>query len=713
MQVLKFGGSSVANATNISKVLDIVETAAARDRVILVCAAIKGCTDTLIAIGRGEKDSVALREQHLEIINRLFTGAEKEAARQDCLDTFREIDTHPAVVEAYGEILSTRIIARKLACEGYSTRWLDSREIVRKGDIPKTYANIAAVTADPGIQIFVAPGFIASEADGSVTTLGRGGSDYSAALYAAGAKADCLQIWTDVPGIMTTNPKDVPAARTIPSISYRAALDLARFGAKVLYAPTIVPTREAGIPFSILNTFDPADPGTVVGKSGGTPVPEWKGVAVLNDPASDSSEIHLVGEGAVSQEAGLARMLAALKKNGVQVTDSAADADGFNIGATVHYSQSRDAVAAVHSEFFEQRALTIINVYIAGYGAVGKALIRMIADSSSRIAEQTGHSIRICGISNSRKYVIDTAGISPADAGSRLEGGNDASGGAFFDAVCETASRRSVFVDCTNSEDSHLHYEDLFRKGLSIVSSNRRALAVPYARYAGLKAKARENGVAFKYDTTVGTAIPILESLASGTLSCDRINSIEAVVSCTLNYIITGYDGAKKEKFATLLRRAQDAGLTEKDPRLDLGGLDALRKLLILAREAGIPLEAEDVEIVPMLGKEYFGCSLDRFYELLEMNEASFVEMEEELDRKDMRQRFVAYVRRDASSPLGYKAGISMKLVGPDDPFYWISGTENITSVKSENLNSPLVLKGSGEGARSAASGIINDILSL
>lgn len=712
MKVLKFGGSSVANATNISKVLDIVETAASNDRIILVCSAIKGCTDTLIAIGKGEADSKELLSQHLDIINRLFTGSEKEAAAADCKEIFKQIDMRPEVTEAFGEVLSTRIIARKLACEGYRTIWLDSREIVRKGDIELTYSNIAAATADKDIQIFVAPGFIASDADGKVTTLGRGGSDYSAALYAAGSGADCLQIWTDVPGIMTTNPKDVPAARTIPSISYRAALDLARFGAKVLYAPTIEPTKKAGIPFSILNTFDPKNPGTIVGDEESGSVAEWKGVSSLDQEGNDLTEIHLVGEGPVDQVAGLERLLSVLKKNGVQTVSYSAGPEGRNICAVVHKSQRNDALAAAHSEFFEQRALTVTNVYIAGFGEVGKALVRIIGESAGRVAELSGRSIRICGISNSRKFIIDPAGISPGDAAKRLENGQCAADGAFFEAVCNQASRKSVFVDCTNSEDIFQRYEDLFRKGLSIVSSNRRALAVPYARYAGMKSAARENGVAFKYDTTVGTAIPILESLSSGALSSESIISIEAVVSCTLNYIITGYDGAKKEPFAALLRRAQKAGLTEKDPRSDLGGLDALRKLLILAREAGIPLEAEDVKIVPMLSQEYFGCSLDDFYELLDKNEQSFVNMEEELDKEGLRQRFVAYVRKDANSPIGYSAGISMQKVGIDNPFYWISGTENITSVRSSG-SSPLVLKGSGEGARSAAAGIINDILAL
>ena len=186
--------------------------------------------------------------------------------------------------------------------------------------------------------------------------------------------------------------------------------------------------------------------------------------------------------------------------------------------------------------------------------------------------------------------------------------------------------------------------------------------------------------------------------------------SIEAVVSCTLNYIITGYDGALRESFATLLRRAQDEGLTEADPRTDLGGKDVLRKLLILAREAGVPLEADDVDIVPMLGPEFFDCPLETFYERLAAYEPQFIAREAELDAVDQRQRFVASLRRDTAAPHGYRAEIKMQRFGPESPFYWISGTENVTVVSSE-YSAPLVIKGAGEGVRLAATGIIKDIL--
>lgn len=708
MHVMKFGGSSVADATNISKVLDIVGDVARRDKVILVCSAIKGCTDTLLNSGVTPE----LVGRHENIIRRLFTGKEREDILAECRKEFAQLTPKTLHIEAYGEIFSTKIIAKKLACDGVRTLWIDSRSLIRaegcKVIESLSYPYImATVDAHPEIDVFVAPGFICSDKEGLVNTLGRGGSDYSAAILAAGSKASDLEIWTDVPGIMTTNPKDVPAARTISNISYKAALDLARYGAKVLYPPTITPAMEAGIAINIRNTFDPSNPGTVISDKCASEVPVWKGVASCG--SNGKSTLHIVGEGNPDAEAALERTLSILKKAGVRVIASAIE-DG-NVSITVDSAQEREALKAIHKDFFEQKKTSVLDIYVAGYGAVGKALVRMIRDNSSNIAEKTGKEIRIAGIANSKGYVIDREGIEPDEVEARLRSGADEKNVGFTDAILENASRGSIFVDCSNSETLQESYTAFFRNGISVVSSNRRALAVPYAKYAALKSEALSNGASFRYDTTVGAAIPVLESFSSGTVNAESLQSIEAVISCTMNNIITGYDGANTASFATLLKKAQDSGLTEKDPRMDLGGQDALRKILILAREAGIPLESSDVRIIPMLGKEFFDCTLDEFYSKLEEDEPEFIAREKELDELGQRQRFVASVVKDASAPLGFKATIRMQLVGMDSPFYWISGTENVISIKSDLFSSPLVLKGSGEGAKFAASGIINDIL--
>ena len=721
MQVLKFGGSSVADATRMSQVIDIVLAAVARDRTILVCSAVSGCTDALIALGaetdpeRKAAQIETLRRRHHAIAQRLFTGAERREMVTELDGLFEELAAAPGEdCVTFGELFSTRILSRKFACEGIATQWLDSRKLVRTlGGIvaeKQTYDNIfAAVNAAPECRLFVAPGFIASDGSGRVTTLGRGGSDYSAALFAAGAKASALEIWTDVPGIMTANPKVVPAATSIPDISYKAALTLAENGAKVLYAPTVKPAMEAGIAFSIRNTFDPRHPGTLVSGRPAVKEGEWMGVTSLTHADRNESVVCLVGEAISGRASAAGRIRAALSEAGIQpLGDVTGEGDAFFI--RVRPTVERAAVGAIHREFFEFRAVTVIPVFIAGYGAVGHELVRLVGLSAERIAARRGRSIRILGLSNSRRFAVDLRGIAPEEAERRLEGGESAAAGAFVDAVLACAPRGAVFVDCTNDEQLHDRYAELFRGGISIVTSNRRSLALPYVQYAALKAEARQNGAFFRYDTTVGNSLPILESIASDANCSDGIEAIEAVVSCTLNYIITGYDGARRDSFAKLLRRAQDEGLTERDPRTDLGGQDVLRKLLILAREAGVPLEAEDVEIVPMLPPEFFDCPLEEFYRKLAAYEPQFVAREAELDAAGQRQRFVASLRRDPAARLGYRAEIKMQRVGPESPFYWISGTENVTVVHSE-YSAPLVIKGAGEGVRLAATGIIKDIL--
>ena len=690
MQVLKFGGSSVANATNISRVLDIVSKAARRDRVALVCSAISGCTDSLLGLARTERGSAerqvmldSLKTRHLDIIRRLFTGAERETVSEKTETLFGKLAAAPEdEMVTYGELFSTTIIAEKLRCEGFRTKWLDSRILVIKDNPTLTYNNIStAVALEPEVEIFVAPGFIASEYEGKVTTLGRGGSDFSAALYAAALKANRLEIWTDVPGIMTANPKVVPAARTIPEIPYQAALDMATHGAKVLYAPTVQPAMEAGIAIHILNTFEPENPGTVVSAMPEPELGEWMGVTSTDDTLQGESLICLVSNGRINGEAACARVEDSLKKAGIKTL--ACSSDGTNIYATVRLAVAREALNAIHREFFEMAPRTTLNLYIAGKGAVGTALVDLIRNSGERIAERTGKVLHIEAASNEHSFAAQ---------------------------VRTTAPRGSIFVDVTDSEDIWREYEGLLREGISIVSSNRRALAVPFVEYAAMHAAAQENGVFLRYETTVGSALPAVESIAAGANTGDELISIEAVVSCTLNRILSEYT-LTPCTFAQIVRKAQAEGLTESDPRIDLSGREALRKLLILAREAGVPLEEEDVEIEPVIGPEYAGLTLEEFYSRLEADEPRFAALESAADAAHQRQRFVASLVKNPSGPHGYKAAIRVQNVDASHPAYRIKGTENAIIIRSAYHPYPLLIQGAGEGARLAAASVLNDIL--
>ena len=651
MQVLKFGGSSVASATNISRVLDIVEQVAQKDRVILVCSAISGCTDALIALGAVEGEGrepllEPIRNRHYDIISRLFTGVERNAVRNEIDYLLDELLTVPGdECQTYGELLSTRIIARKLACEDVRTLWVDSRRVVIAGDEPRTYANIRSVVdKHKEVGIFVAPGFIASDGHGHVTTLGRGGSDYSAALFAAAVHASTLEIWTDVPGIMTANPKDVPTARTIPVMSYGSALCMAQHGAKVLYAPTVLPAMEDGIGIRIRNTFDPSNMGTLISELPCPQVCEWVGVSSL--PSEDDERIFLIADGPIDSESAIARAASALRHAGISATDSGTGNEF--VWFEVRRPIVRQALAAVHKEFFERPHLTSLDLYIAGTGAVGSALKSLI---STGIAAASGKDLHIAGYSNDHSFV---------------------------DRVIAEAPRHSVFVDCTDSEDIYKKYIPLLEAGIDIVSCNRRSLAVPYVEYKAMKRAAYRNGCFLRYGTTVGTSLPMLQTIARSTTSSDSVTSIEAVVSCTLNYILSS-----GRPFTVALRQAQEIGLTEKDPSQDLGGRDALRKLLILSREAGVPLEAEDVEIEPVRP--------DANYE--------------------PNHRFVASLIADPDSPLGYRAQIKLQRVPESHPAYWLQGTDNAIIIRTKFHPNPLVIQGAGEGAQQAAASILNDIL--
>ena len=819
MQVLKFGGSSVANAQNMSKVVDIVVNAVDRDRTILVSSAISGCTDTLIKIGtlasqRDESYKVLideLQKQHHDIINELLPREKQQESLEVCdglFDLLRSItqgvyllgELSPAsldAIQSFGELWSTKILATKLASIGIATKWIDSRQIIRtvaKGDknvvdIQKTYYRVnEMVESNPITQLFVLPGFIASDKQGRTTTLGRGGSDYTASLYAVGCKARVLEIWTDVPGMMTSNPKVVPTARTISNISYKAALELSHFGAKVIYPPTIQPVVAEGIPIYVKNTFTPEAHGTLIEKhpprskdkligisnsdniallslegSGMVGIPGFSSrlfetlsqndiniilitqassvhtmcIAVSEKDAEKAREaadkcfayeislgklnplkvekgfsiVCLVGDDVLNQTGATGRMLAALGRNSIPVRATAQGSSERNISVIISSEDAEAAIKTIHNEFFDKRSGKDINLFIAGFGTVGRALVDIIAKNRDKIAARTGRRLRICGLSNSRRFIIDKNGLDLNDIKGQLENGISAADEAYFTQLATLSLENSVFVDCTASADIAFKYMNLFKRGYSVVACNKITFSLPYDQYAALKEAAIEIGATLRYETTVGAALPILESISRSVHSGDEIVRIEAVLSGTLNYIFSNYAGGEGGTFAEVVRRAQDAGYTEPDPRLDLSGRDVLRKLLILSREAGVPLDEKDVQVSPILGEEFFEGDVDSFYAKLAENETVFAARYNEAASKGLRQRFVASLVKDEASELGYKAKIGLENVDESHPLYNLNGTDNCAIIQTDFYPSPLVIQGAGAGAYQTASGVLNDII--
>ena len=420
---------------------------------------------------------------------------------------------------------------------------------------------------------------------------------------------------------------------------------------------------------------------TVIGKEG----PKgWIGVA------SEADTITVVGQG----DDGAPRAEKALLKEGISALSIKETEAGVEL--KVRQKVLEQALRALHRAFFQELPTAEIGLFIAGDGAVAHALYNMIKSASENVEARTGKRLLIVGKANSKRYGIDLTGHPVINTQ-----------GSYVDAIINVAPKGSVFVDCTNSETLYKRYIDLLEAGIGVVSSNRRSFAVPYPEFAAMHAAARENGVPLRYETTVGAALPILESISRGANSSDEVTSIEAVVSCTLNQILGDYLPGR-ESFASMVRRAQEAGLTEADPRMDLGGKDALRKLLILSREAGVRLEEKDVKVEPVIPADAFKGTVEDFYAALEAYEPELAMKADAANARGERLRFVAYLRKNGKA---YEAGIGIRSVAPEHPAYYLRGTENAIIVRSAFHPYPLVIQGPGEGAREAASSILNDIL--
>lgn len=791
MQVMKFGGSSVATASAISQVTAIVSKALESDRTILVSSAVSRCTDTLIETGRraARRDETyadllqELQERHHTIIRELLPKVFQEKLTRIVDGLFEDLrakvqgvyllgelsPTSLEAIQSYGELFSTKILEGKFSSLGISCKWLDAREIVQvrdgRVDLEATYRNVREAV-DAHTQLFIVPGFIASDEQGRVCTLGRGGSDYTASLLAVGIKARLVEIWTDVPGIMTANPKVVPTARTIRNISYRAAQELSHFGAKVIYPPTIQPVVEEGIPIYVKDTFKPDGGCTLVEKyppqgsddvigisnsdnialislegSGMVGIPGFSsrlfdalsraGINIIlitqassvhtmciAISASDAprakqaadacfaweisqgrlrplkvetgfSIICLIGDDVLGHSGATGRMLAALGRRSIPVRATAQGSSERNISVIVPSDRVEEAIRAVHREFFDKAALQNINLFMAGFGTVGKALVQIIAKNALAIAARTGKNVRICGLANTRRYVIATEGIDPSRAAELLADGTSAAENAYFDALLDLGLEGSIFVDCTANPDLGFRYPELFRAGYQVVTCNKIPFSSSYEQYNALKSQALKAGVNLRYETTAGAALPILETLDK-VLNCgDRIRKIEAAISGTLGYIFDRYDGSVP--FEEIVEEAHRKGYTEPDPAIDLSGRDVLRKLLILSRQTGIPLEEADVDMEPV------------------PDSREIARRQAEASSQGLKLRYIASLTIEEDD--SFHAACRLECVSPDSPLYWLRGTDNAAVITTEDYPSPLLIQGAGAGARQTAGGVLGDIL--
>lgn len=813
MQVLKFGGTSVANADHINKVTGIVEMAIQKGRTIVVVSALGGITDLLLDAGtlaasgkESYHDKLALAcQRHKETADSLLPPDRRHDINVLISHAFEELINlcngifllgeltarSKDRISHYGEWLSSQIIAETFKAKGIQATWKDARDIIctnaeftnAEVDVDLTNARIQKYFHEDHSPLFIIPGFIASDKNGITTTLGRGGSDYTAAIIAAALDADVLEIWTDVSGMMTADPRLASNARIIPRISYQEAMELSHFGAKVIYPPTIQPVMSKRIPVWIKNTFAPGDHGTMItsmeSTDEGLPDSIVRGItsigniclvslegsgmlgipgfskrlfealsnekinvilitqsssehsisvaiesssaqkaklavdkAFVNEIAlnkveplkveSNLSIVALVGENMKNHTGVSGHMFSAMGRNGINIRAIAQGSSEKNISAVIGTRDVRKTINVLHETFFET-TYKQVNIFLAGTGNVGKKLLGQLQQQMSFLQEHLRIQPRLAGIINSRKMLVYEEGINLDQWEDKLAEGTPSDINAFITDMINRNLRNTVFVDITANESIAGAYEQLLRKSIAVVACNKVAASSSYGHYRNLKDLSREFNAPFLFETNVGAGLPIIGTLNDLMRSGDRVNRIEAVLSGTLNFVFNHYDGSRS--FAAVVRQAQDEGYTEPDPRLDLGGTDVMRKIMILAREAGNNIEMENISNESFMPASCMTGSVEDFYMEMENHEEHFRQLLAKATGKGCKLKFVASFKEG-------KASVGLQHIDTKHDFYHLYGKDNIVLFYTDRYKEqPLVIKGAGAGAEVTASGVFADIV--
>ena len=807
MKVIKFGGTSVGSPESLLNVKEIVLSA--KEPTIVVVSALGGITDQLILTSRMaaagdagyEEQFREIIRRHVDVVRAVIPDSEGQTLlltrMHYLLDELKNIfqgiylikdlsqKTSDTIV-SYGERLSTLIVGRLT-----DTECLDARDFIKTEKKHSKHVLDAELTGHLVRQAFaqmpqrvLVPGFIASDKQtGIITNLGRGGSDYTASILAAELDADALEIWTDVDGFMTADPRVISSAYTINELSYVEATELCNFGAKVVYPPTIYPVCHKNIPIYIKNTFHPERQGTVIRQIDTDPHSKAiKGISSINDTclitvkglgmvgvigvnyrifkalAKNGISVFLVSQASsenstsigvrnddaalacevltaefakeiemgeifpISAEKDLAtvaivgenmkhtpgiagKLFGTLGRNGINVIACAQGASETNISFVVDGKSLRKSLNVIHDSFFLSE-YQVLNLFICGIGTVGGSLVEQIHSQRQKLMQENGLQLNVVGIADATRAMFSREGFDLAHFREELDAkGKESNIQTLRDGIIGMNIFNSVFVDCTASAEVASLYKDLLLHNVSVVAANKIAASSEYENYRQLKQIARQRGVKYLFETNVGAGLPIINTINDLIHSGDKILKIEAVLSGTLNYIFNKISA--DVPFSQTIHMAQQERYSEPDPRIDLSGKDVIRKLVILAREAGYQLEQSDVEKHLFVPDDFFEGTLDDFWRKVPSLDADFEARRQVLERENKHWKFVARLENGRGS-------VGLEEVEASHPCYGLEGSNNIILLTTERYREyPMMIQGYGAGASVTAAGVFADIMSI